>query len=279
MTETQDIPEIQAAPKPSEPPENVLNSQSRDKKRIVIIDTLRGLAIIYMVFFHFIYDMAFLIQTDWGISAYEFHSKIVIFDTASFILLAGISSAFSHSNLKRGGRLIVIGIVFTLVTAFVFPGEAIYFGILQLLGTCMVLYGAFEDRLRKFPAIVMLIICALIFALTYNIQLGFIGINGIFQINLPAELTENNLLYPYGILKGGFASVDYEPLLPWFFLYFGGTYIGGFIAKHRDNLPKFCYANPLPPVSFLGRHSLLIYVLHQPIILVIVHAISFIMNL
>jgi uncharacterized membrane protein len=260
-------------------PEISQEIQSPQNKRIVLIDTLRGLALVYMVFFHFVYDMAFLIQSEWGRTAFEFNSKIVIFDTASFILLAGISSAFSRSNLKRGGKLLAIGILFTLVTAFVFPGEAIYFGILQLLGSCMVLYGAFEDKLRKIPAILMIVVCAAIFALTYNIQLGFVGIKGVCEIPLPAELTANNMLYPYGILKGGFYSVDYEPLLPWFFLYFGGTYIGGLIVKYREKLPKFCYANFLPPISFIGRHSLLIYILHQPIILAVVYGIQFLMNL
>lgn len=260
-------------------PETVEKIQPTQNKRIVIIDTLRGFALIYMVFFHFIYDMAFLIESEWGMAAYEFNSEIVIFDTASFILLAGVSSAFSRSNPKRGGKLLAIGIVFSLVTAFVFPGYSIYFGILQLLGMSMVLYGAFEDKLRKFPAIPMIIACAVIFALTYNIQQGFVGIEGLFEIPLPEVLTSNNLLYPYGILSGSFASVDYEPLLPWFFLYFGGTYIGGLIVKYRDKLPKFCYANPLPPISFLGRHSLLIYVLHQPVILVVVYTIQFLMGL
>ncbi len=246
------------------------------KKRIVLIDNLRGLALIYMVFFHFIYDMAYLVPTEWGRAALAANQDIVIFDTASFILLAGISSAFSRSNLKRGGRLLAIGIVFTLVTAFIFPGQAIYFGILQLLGSCMVLYGAFENRLCKLPTVVMLAVCAVIFALTFNINDGYIGVKGVFEIDLPEQLLKNNLLYPYGFVKGGYASVDYEPLLPWFFLYFGGTYIGGFITRHRDSLPKFCYANPLPPLSLIGRHSLLIYVLHQPIIMGVVYIINFI---
>lgn len=256
-----------------------VNIQQPQKRRIVIIDSLRGLAIIYMVFFHFVYDMAFIVQSEWGTAAYRFNSKISIFDTALFILLAGVSSAFSRSNLRRGGRLLAIGIVFTLTTAFVFPGQAIYFGILQLLGMCMVLYGAFEDRLSKISALPMILACAVIFALTYNIQLGFVGIKGWFEIDLPSELTANNFLYPYGILRGGYVSVDYEPLLPWFFLYMGGTYIGGVIADHRESLPNFCYADPLPPVSFIGRHSLIIYILHQPIILAVVLIMQFFMKM
>lgn len=247
-------------------------------QRIVLLDNLRGLALVYMVFFHFIYDMAYLVPTEWGRSALAANSGIVIFDTASFILLAGVSSAFSRSNLKRGGRLLAIGILFTLVTAFVFPGEAIYFGILQLLGSCMVLYGAFEETLRKLPPALILPLCAMLFALTFHITRGYIGLEGLFEWPLPSELLQNNCLYPYGLIKSGYSSVDYEPLLPWFFLYFGGTYLGGWLSQYRSRLPGWCYADPLPPLSFIGRHSLAVYLLHQPVILAIVYGLLFIMN-
>ena len=247
-----------------------------ERRRIVFIDNFRGLALIYMTIYHFLFDMAFVVPTEWGKAAYYANDNYIIFDTASFILLAGVSSALSRSNLKRGGKLLAISMVFTLVTAFVFPGEAIYFGILHLLGLSMVLYGAFEDFLKKLPAIPMLALCAVIFTLTYQISKGFVGIKGLLEFPLPAELLQNNLLYPFGFIKGGFLSVDYVPLLPWFFLYFGGAYIGGLVVKHRDRLPSFCYADPLPWLSFIGRHTLIIYILHQPVILALVYAVDFI---
>ena len=179
-----------------------------ERRRIVFIDNFRGLALIYMTIYHFLFDMAFVVPTEWGKAAYYANDNFIIFDTASFILLAGVSSALSRSNLKRGGKLLAISMVFTLVTAFVFPGEAIYFGILHLLGLSMVLYGAFEDFLKKLPAISMLALCAVIFTLTYQISKGFVGIKGLLEFPLPAELLQNNLLYPFGFIKGGFLSVD-----------------------------------------------------------------------
>ena len=255
------------------------NPPVTDRKRIVLIDNLRGLALVYMVFFHFIYDMTYLVPTEWGRHLLAANDGIAVFDTAAFILLAGVSSAFSRSNLRRGGRLLAIGILFTLVTAFVFPGEAIYFGILQLLGSCMVLYGAFEEQLKKCPPPLILALCAVLFALTFHITRGYIGIDGLFQWELPPELLQNSYLYPYGIIRGGYSSVDYEPLLPWFFLYFGGTCLGGYVVQYRDRLPEWCCADPLPPLSFIGRHSLWVYLLHQPVILGIVYLIQFITHL
>lgn len=251
---------------------------SIERHRITFIDYIRGIALIYMIFYHLTFDLAFVIPTEWGKAAYYANENIVIFDTSSFILLAGVSCAFSRNNLKRGGKLLAIAMVFTLVTSFVFPGEAIYFGILHLMSTGMILYGAFDEYFKKLPAAVMLPVCAVIFTLTYYISKGFVGIKGWFELYLPQELLANNLLYPFGFIKGGFMSVDYVPLLPWLFLLLGGTYLGGLIVKYREKLPSFCYADPLPWLGFIGRHTLIVYVLHQPVILAVLYAANYLMN-
>ena len=228
------------------------------KQRITVIDYFRGIALIYMVVYHFLFDMAFIVPTEWGRTAYHANDDIIVFDTASFILLA---------------------MVFTIVTAFVFPGEAIYFGILHLMSTGMILYGAFDGFFKKVPAAVMIPVCSIIFTLTYTISKGFVGIKRLFEIDLPEELLANNQLYPFGVIKGGFMSVDYVPLLPWLFLLLGGAYIGGLIVKYREKLPSFCYADPLPWLGFIGRHTLIVYILHQPVILAVVYAVDYLMKL
>lgn len=244
--------------------------------RIVFIDYLRGAALIYMVIFHILFDLAFVIPTEWGKAAYYANENIAVFDTSAFILLAGVSCAFSRSNLRRGGRLLAIAFAFTAVTAFVFPGEAIYFGILHLMSVGMILFGAFEEFWKKLPAAVMIPLCAVIFALTYRISKGFVGVKGLLEWELPSDLLLNNQLYPFGIIKGGFLSVDYVPLLPWFFLLLGGAYLGGLLVKYRAKLPSLCFADPLPWLGFIGRHTLIVYILHQPVILAVLYGIEFI---
>ena len=71
-------------------------------------------------------------------------------------------------------------------------------------------------------------------------------------------------LYPLGLTAPGFHSADYFPLLPWFFLFLIGTVFGGWCLAHRDNR---ILTAPLPgPLTWPGQHSLLIYVLHQPVL-------------
>lgn len=257
---------------------NLIPDSGAGKRRIIFIDYFRGIALIYMIFYHTLFDLAYVVPKEWGRALYYANEDIVIFDTSSFILLAGISCAFSRSNLRRGGRLLAIAMAFTMVTAFFFPGEAIYFGILHLLGTGMVIYGAFDEFFKKLPAAIMLPLCVAVFALTYCVSNGFVGIKGLFEIPLPQELLTNNLLYPFGFIKAGFMSVDYVPLLPWFFLFLGGAYIGGLIVKYREKLPNFCYADPLPWLGFIGRHTLIVYIIHQPIILGVLYCIDFLVR-
>ena len=250
----------------------------RANGRIHIIDYVRGIALLYMIFFHLTFDLAFVVPTEWGKAAFYANEGVAVLDTSAFILLAGISCAFSRSNLRRGGRLLAVALAFTVVTAFFFPGEAIYFGILHLMSVGMILWGAFDEFLKKAPAAVMIPLCAVIFTLTYQISKGFIGIQGLFEWSVPQELLANNLLYPLGFIKGGFLSVDYVPLLPWLFLFLGGAYIGGLLTKYRDRLPDFCFADPLPWLGFIGRHTLIVYIVRQPVMLGILYAADFLMK-
>ena len=75
---------------------------------------------------------------------------------------------------------------------------------------------------------------------------------------------ENRWLYPVGFMYQGFSSADYFPLMPWLFLFIMGTVLGGWCLKNRENR---ILTAPLPaPMTFLGRHSLLIYLIHQPVL-------------
>jgi uncharacterized membrane protein len=81
--------------------------------------------------------------------------------------------------------------------------------------------------------------------------------------------TENTLvkatwLWPLGFMYSGFYSADYFPLMPWFFLFLLGTWLGGIIREQKED--SWLYIPVHPALTWPGRHSLIIYLLHQPVL-------------
>ena len=173
---------------------------------------------------------------------------------------------FSHSNLLRGIKCLGIAIIITVVTVFgsSFMGDiAIRFGILHLLGSAMIFCGIFDFALKRVNKWVGLIAAASLFIIFYGVPNDYPDFVGIRNI-IPAEWYFNKNLYPLGITAPDFYSADYFPLFPWLLLFITGYFLFkfGFVQKHSEIFePK-----RIKPLGFLGRHALVIYVLHQPII-------------
>ena len=74
-----------------------------------------------------------------------------------------------------------------------------------------------------------------------------------------------NFLFPLGLRAQGFyCGGDYFPLLPWFFVFLLGTWAGRYVKAGR--LPQWFYTAKAPRLALVGRHALLLYVLHQPLL-------------
>jgi uncharacterized membrane protein len=196
--------------------------------RIVFLDALRGFCIILVVAYHFGYN---LVARGFIPEEALYNPVLGIlqpFFAGIFIVLAGVSSRFSRSNLKRG--LLLSGCAL-LVTAVSFAaGTPIWFGILHLLASCILIYSL----LSKFRAAVPAVTIAAFFVLFFNIT-----------------------RWP------DFPSADYFPLIPWMFLFFFGVWLGGPIGEGK--LPHWFYTVKVPIFGAIGRRTLLIYLLHQPI--------------
>lgn len=238
-------------------------AQQAHAQRVHLLDTLRGLPMIYMILFHIGYDLVYMFGADWLAPFFQGQMKISPIFTASFVFLAGITVRFSRNPAKHGARLLLIAACFTLVTSFIFAGGAIYFGVLHLISCGMLVYSVVSKYTDKLPWWLGAALCAVIFAFTYNTQRGFFGF-GELAVSVPEILTTNNLLYPFGFITPYYISVDYLPLLPWLFMFLGGTFVGRLIVNRK--LPKLFYRDICPPITWLGRNSLLIYILHQPIV-------------
>ncbi len=220
-------------------------------KRIELMDAARGFALCLMVIHHFLYDLCAFCGVPWVWFTNPVFDTLHYFFAGLFILLSGISSNFSRSNVKRGLKALGIALGIMLVTYFM--DMIIVFGVLHLLATCMLLYGLtqrFWTRVNeKLPPLVPALCLAGIM-----LTARFVG-------GVPSETPG---LWMFGLTTPGFESADYFPLLPWAFVFLLGTWAGKYVREGR--LPRWFYEAKVPFFPTVGRQSLLIYVVHQPVL-------------
>lgn len=238
----------------------------KNSSRVYGLDLLRGAAIILMVIYHGLFSLVYLFGVDLAWFRDPIFNNVgAPLIGGTFTLISGISSRYSRSSLKRGLKVLVWGLVMTLVTAIAVPDLIIQFGILHLMGCCMILTALLRPLLDKLPRSVGAGLAALLFALTYNLPNGgWLGIKGLLAVQIQ---TANPYLFPFGLLAPGFYSSDYYPLIPWFFLFVCGYYLGAWVKEGKA--PKWLYPSRLPSLEFVGRHTLWVYVLHQPILVAV----------
>ena len=250
------------------------------RSRIHLMDELRGFAVFCMIFYHAFYTMAFLFRIPLGTELLTFFMPAEPFFAGLFIFISGISSQLSHSNLARGFKLLAVALAVTAVTLFVVPDERIVFGILHMLSVCMILFGLLQKPMEKLPLWAGILATALLFYVTFPVTaglVGFWGINGLPVYFLPQARYQLPFLFPIGICNVDFYSSDYFPLLPWLFLFFCGTFWGRY--ARRGQFPKCMYRSRVPFLSWMGRHALILYLVHQPVIYGILLAVQWLVNL
>ena len=234
----------------------LLNSESKNggratarKSRIEIIDAVRAVAIIVMLFHHTMYDLKYLFNVDTGFFTYGVQHGMAMIFAPVFMLVAGISSQLSRNNIKRGVFVLLCAMGLTLFTYIFIRSQLILFGILHFMGISMIIYGLINkylDKLKNFQPVIYVAMFVL-----SDILIGKINV-------------DYNYLFMFGISGSTFSSADYYPLLPWIFVFFIGTYIGKFIKDRR--FPGWFYSVKIPVLSLIGKKSLIIYLAHQPLI-------------
>ncbi len=226
------------------------------------MDAARGVAILMVVLYHLAYDLdnfgGFPIESTSGFW--------VMFADASafaFVFLAGLSLSLSYARARgegratfgrylmlRGSKIFSYGMLITLVFWALDLG-AVVFGILHLIGASIVLAYPFLKLRLPNLLLGLLIVAAGIYLLsTYE------GASGPFGV----------LLAPFGIEPVGLSMPDYRPLLPWFGVLLLGLFFGNVVYAKR----KATGAGVSPrarPLAFLGRHTLFVYLVHQPVLI------------
>ncbi len=247
--------------------------QPKSRPRMHTLDELRGFAIFCMIFYHTFYTIGFFFGMSWGIWLINFFSPAEPFFAGLFILIAGLSCNLSHSNLERGVKLAIISVIVTIITYFVL-GEKnmIRFGILHMLSASMILYGLINKYLKLIPPWIGILFNAVIFALTFSVPIHIFGVPPLFSVSIPDSFYSTHFLFMLGFPHNTFESSDYFPIIPWTFLFIAGTYIGRIGILHK--FPKFMFKKRIPFFALLGRHSLLIYLAHQPVIFALCYAVK-----
>jgi uncharacterized membrane protein len=230
-------------------------------RRLWEVDCLRGVAIVMMVILHLLWDLYYFGVTDID----PFSGFWLWFQRATaslFLLVVGVSVYLSVSRsrlvlksetavwlrqVRRGLIVFGCGLLVTLMTWLFIREGVVVFGILHLIGVSIMLAYPFL-RLGA-----------------WNLALG------LAMVAAGAWLQPRSVDFPWlvwlGLKPDGFYTVDYFPMLPWFGVVLIGLFIGGVAydgTGRRFNLPDLSPAPPVRLLRFLGRHSLLIYLVHQP---------------
>ncbi len=232
-------------------------------KRLQLLDAVRGLAIINMIIFHICYDWQVLggACPAWPqIAAVRFWQQC---GCGLFVALGGMAFHLSGNNLRRGLKLNLLGLMIALLARCFFPEQAICCGILNFFGCALWLTAALAPLLRRVPPGCGMAAAVICYGLTMDVGAGAARLFGCELWRWP-EFLYQDAFAVLGFHSAGFYSADYAPLLPHIFLFWGSWYCFAWLQR-RGALA--CLAAPAVPVlSCAGRHSLSLYLAHQPVL-------------
>lgn len=235
-------------------------------KRFWEIDAIRGLSVILMVIYHGIYLLVWfgLIQINLYSGWIWVVPRLI---AGSFIFIMGLSLTLSYDRvkdklstknliikfLKRGLFILILGFLVTLGTALVFGTSSsqriVFFGILHMIGLSI------------------LIAIPLIKLKWTNLFIGM-GVM-LLGIGLGFYRFPFFILLWLGFRPEAYAPVDYLPLLPWFSFVCFGLFTGRLLypeGQTRFKLPELSKNLVVKSLTWIGRHSLWIYLIHVPVI-------------
>lgn len=176
--------------------------------RYRLLDELRGLDLISMMLYHGMWDVVFLfgVTQKWytGLPGFVWQQSICWV----FLLLSGFCLPLGHHPFRRGAVVFGAGALVTAVTLLFLPEDVVWFGVLTLLGSSMLLTAALDPLFRRVPPSAGVAVSALLFWVGYFLH----------------------------------HLVGRERLAP-------------------------LRRSVCPPLGWMGRHSLVLYLLHQPVIL------------
>lgn len=233
--------------------------ESRGPRRFEILDLARGIGVAAMVVYHFFVDLRTLGFARYDLSRDPFWGGWQAFRTGIvtvFLCVTGASLYLAYEHgidwrkfLRRTGCLLGAAIIVTLATELAVPGRTPWMGMLQSIA----LMGILALPFRRLGAV--------------NVPLGAAAILVGATVSLP--YFNKVPLQAIGLMTYFPATEDYVPILPWFGVVLIGLFWGQVLSRTRAVPEEAGQRLPSPARRFLswaGRHSLMIYLLHQPLL-------------
>ena len=229
---------------------------TEQKHRIWELDALRGICILGMIVVHFFFDLSYfggisLNLPSWFVFIRQYGHVL-------FVLISGICVTLASRSFQRGVIVFGAGLLITYVTMFMdqilgFSNMRIWFGILHMLGICMMLYPLF----KRLPHWALALIGVAFIVLGFWFETFTVSVD---------------FLFPLGLRSGDvFTGSDYFPIFPGFGWFLVGAFLGKTVYRKKQSLlPRLNAENAaLRFFRFCGKHSLIFYLAHQPILTIL----------
>jgi uncharacterized membrane protein len=234
-----------------------MSESSSKSPRIDVLDVARGVALLAMASYHFTWDLEFFGYAEPGMTAHGAWKLYARAIASSFLLMAGASLILAHGGgirwpgfWKRFAMVAGAAAAISAATYLAVPNGFIFFGILHEIALGSLLGLAF----LRLPAIATLAVAAVIIAAPNFLR---------------APIFDHPLLWWLGLAPVNPRSNDYVPVFPWF----GAILLGIAVTRLAgrtgllERLAQFPPGAWAKPFQFAGRHSLAVYLIHQPILI------------
>ncbi|MFD1226841.1 heparan-alpha-glucosaminide N-acetyltransferase [Pseudochrobactrum kiredjianiae] len=233
--------------------------------RLGRLDIARGMALIAMAIYHFGWDLEFFGYLAQGSASQGWWRIFARCIASSFLFLVGFSLVLAHSRairwrpfLKRLAQVVLAAAAISLLTWFFMPQGFIFFGILHQIALASLLGLLFI----RSPVWLTILLAAAIIAT---------------PVYYRAEFFNHPALWWVGLSSINPVSNDYVPLFPWF----GAVLLGIAAARimQATGLLRLLQGGIKPPwlehlLTFIGRHSLIFYLVHQPVLIGLLYGFS-----